>query len=1352
MTISRLSAPDGLPGTARAMATGDFDEDGVPDLIMGYGSGADSSLSLYRGNADALDSTRSGNHRESLARVNAASLRPARSIPLTDAPDFLATGDFNGDGHIDIATTTRTDSGLRLLLGDGHGRYPSTTYLALGGRVTAMAANDDGASSCLAIGLVDQTGPSLMVFKSTDAIAAGAAEVIQLPAETAAIAFRHPSLGDSTDLLIGAGRELLLVRSQTEMKVIRRHQFSSAISSMTTGYFGDDSAPDVAVLTSDGAVSLLEESDSSIENSDWVDSFTLGVWPQSTQLIRARVSGNKTDDLVLIDPAGQSIHLLVDDGDALAGSSGHGVARGRVSVQLEIDGEPVAIAPVRLNEDALSDLVILKAGATAPTLVHPQAAMTFVVLNTNDSGPDSLRQAILDANANAGTDTINFNIPGPVPQTITPLTPLPAITESITINGTSQPGFAGTPVIELNGLNAGAAADGLTINASSCAVRGLVINRFSGNGMVINGIANIIEGNYIGTNTGGSFALANSQDGIVIAGGTSNAVGGTTAAARNLLSGNRNGIQIAAGSGTQVRGNFIGTNASGTGSVGNSVVGVLIGSSGNAVGAVGSASSNTIAFNGAAGVAVTSGAGNSILSNSIFLNGGLGIDLGLTGVTPNDTGDGDSGANNLQNFPVLDSASSVGASTAVIGSLNSTAATSFRLEFFSNPVPNPSGFGDGQTFIGAITVTTDAGGNASFNPTFPVTVAPGQVVTATATSTTANNTSEFSKAIQVGGVTGGTPADLSLITNIAPNPVQTGSNITKTIVITNAGPATATSVTVTDVLSASLTFLTCDSTAGGVCGGTGNNRTITFASLAPASTAIITIVAEVKCSVAGGTVIGNTATVFSSSTPDTNPGNNVGTATTVANNLGPRIACPGAITQGNDTGKCSAVVNYVTPFAVDNCTGTGVVCTPPSGSSFAIGTTTVTCLATDAGGATASCSFTVTVNDVEPISLICPSNVVVTATPGNCTPIVNFGGPTVLDNCPGGSVTCVPPSGSSFPLGITNVRCTAVDAKGGQASCGFTVTVNGAPQAVVRLEGDGPTLEFGPINALKKVKKLKKQPARNFTVENVGCLPLVLTFDSLRRIGEDVDRGRIGDPDDRDVFTLYRVDSSGNQTELEILSDVLINPGQKQNFRVRFHPVIPTVENETRGLPAGQVLPDVITSRITFSQNSGPPIAIDLVGHLNTAVLLTDPGNPRNGATIVFSRVEDEFVIEYTVFDSDLDVNKATYQFADSHNRPVGQLISVGLTSLIQQAGFVTGQTFTIRQRITGAEGHGEIALVVVTVFDGESSDSASSVLGASANAVATPLSRTGLRFGPRFLYAPVVRLPDDAALNRARR
>src|SRR5262249_34982156 len=138
---------------------------------------------------------------------------------------------------------------------------------------------------------------------------------------------------------------------------------------------------------------------------------------------------------------------------------------------------------------------------------------TFTVINVADSGAGSLRQAILDANAHPGADLINFNIGSGV-QTIhvgsTTGLALPAIADTVVIDGTSQPGFAGTPLIELDGTNAGAASNGVVVAAANCTLQGLVINRFSASGIVLQaGSGNVVVGNYLGTDTSGSVALGN---------------------------------------------------------------------------------------------------------------------------------------------------------------------------------------------------------------------------------------------------------------------------------------------------------------------------------------------------------------------------------------------------------------------------------------------------------------------------------------------------------------------------------------------------------------------------------------------------------------------------------------------------------------------------------------------------------------------------------------------------------------------------------------------------------------------------------------------------------------------------
>jgi len=131
-----------------------------------------------------------------------------------------------------------------------------------------------------------------------------------------------------------------------------------------------------------------------------------------------------------------------------------------------------------------------------------------------------------------------------------------------------------------------------------------------------------------------------------------------------------------------------------------------------------------------------------ISSNSIHDNGLLGIDLGSDGVTPNDAGDADTGANGLQNFPVISAAFGFNGKPTIYGTLQSVASKDFILEFFANQAADSSGFGEGQILLGQARVTTSGSGDAAFNVMFPL-PANASVVSAVAIDSN-GNTSEFS--------------------------------------------------------------------------------------------------------------------------------------------------------------------------------------------------------------------------------------------------------------------------------------------------------------------------------------------------------------------------------------------------------------------------------------------------------------------------------------------------------------------------------------------------------------------------------------------------------------------------------
>jgi hypothetical protein len=669
-----------------------------------------------------------------------------------------------------------------------------------------------------------------------------------------------------------------------------------------------------------------------------------------------------------------------------------------------------------------SGIVIL--GACLSFTAFSAFGNTFTVTNTNDTGAGSLRQAIADANGNAGLDTIAFNIPGSGVHTITPVTQLPFITSPVVLDGYTQPGASANTLangdnavllIEINGaiLTNNGVALLLQTGASGSTIRGLVIdngwdsavltdtdtvtvegcflgtdptgaiargnthgvrmesgqptsgmriggtspaarNVISGNSTgvsIFSGANQLVQGNFIGTDATGTTALANGS--AVDLRTDDNLIGGTTAAARNIIAGIGNsggfgGIEVRSGARNRIQGNFIGTDVTGTKPLGfgffgavlldggsatqvggltaapgtppgnviagslygifiqgvsnNTILGNLIGtdatgnkalgnsldginiqgasnviggldvmarnvisangrhgislgndnvsvrdnsvqgnfigtdlsgtqllgnggdgvfvidSINNTIGGEGvvitdsinhtiggvvpaGAPGNLIAGNGGRGVGVAFGAfgvtGLAIKGNSIFSNGGLGIDLSRDGVTLNDAGDADTGVNNLQNYPVLTSASSSGGNTAIAGTLNSAANTTYRIEFFANNAVDPTGYGEGQSFAGSTNVTTDANGNASFNVNVPQ-IAGIQHVTATATDPNGNS-SEFSGAI--GQL-------LNISTRLR---VQTGDNVLiggfiiagsdpKRVIVRGIGPSLA-SVGVQDFLA-----------------------------------------------------------------------------------------------------------------------------------------------------------------------------------------------------------------------------------------------------------------------------------------------------------------------------------------------------------------------------------------------------------------------------------------------------------------------------------------------------------------------------------------------------------------------
>lgn len=363
----------------------------------------------------------------------------------------------------------------------------------------------------------------------------------------------------------------------------------------------------------------------------------------SGQFIKARISGSGNEDLIVIEPGSVSFIGRIKE-------PSRGYAAEIVTEKMKVD-QVSAIIPMRLNSDGLSDLVLI--GTTQePAVLMSSPAQVYVVNSTDDAGGDcmtglapcTLRRAMFLANQSSDYDYIVFDLPPAGAQTIHLQSELPRITTPMLIDATTQPGYIGSPIVELDGSGASGNLNGFSVEASNSVFRGFIINRMKAtvtdNGVMIagNGIAiystnfhrnvggNFVEGNWFGIDASGNVDLGNHATGVNIYDADFNTIGGTVPSARNVMSGNGNpeetglqgaGLALTAADLNSIKGNFIGTNASGNASVGNSYgsffSGILNDFGGDEVGA-----GNVVSGNGSAPNSFGDCAGRGVMVVSVY--------------------------------------------------------------------------------------------------------------------------------------------------------------------------------------------------------------------------------------------------------------------------------------------------------------------------------------------------------------------------------------------------------------------------------------------------------------------------------------------------------------------------------------------------------------------------------------------------------------------------------------------------------------------------------------------------------------------------------------------------------------
>ena len=477
-----------------------------------------------------------------LAGSGAGGLGSPLVLPLGQSSwisEIADLGDLNGDGHADLGVVEFSTNRVVLLFGNGaSGFVPQLVSNAAAGliRVVSGDVNGDGSRD-----LVYSTTRGAAV-QLGDGDGNFAAPVLHAAAASGAVRVVDVNGDGRLDIVVGSGN------GEPAGVVVLLNLCGQPSTDLTLSVT-DSPDPVAEGNTLTYSATITNQGPAAAPNVTF------------TQLLPAGYTGTASPSTGTCSVTGR----LISCGIGLLPSAGSAT---------------VDVAVTTIAGATLTSLATVSSDSNDPnpsnnsvsidTLVTA-AGRSLEVSNTSDSGAGSLRKAILDSNADSGDrDTIVFNIQGSGVQTINLLSALPQITQPIVIDATTQTGYAGTPLIELNGN--GLTAIGLNVQGGNSIVRGLAINRFNGPAITIQTQGgSVVEGNYIGIDPTGTVARPNTGHGVLVQ-SANNRIGGVTAAARNVISGNQGTgvvLQNSTATNNLVQGNYIGTNGSGTSAIAN---------------------------------------------------------------------------------------------------------------------------------------------------------------------------------------------------------------------------------------------------------------------------------------------------------------------------------------------------------------------------------------------------------------------------------------------------------------------------------------------------------------------------------------------------------------------------------------------------------------------------------------------------------------------------------------------------------------------------------------------------------------------------------------------------------------
>lgn len=419
-------------GTPLTLASGDFDEDGVQDLVSGHATGSGGSLTVYRGNIAAL-------WPYGAAAQNGAPepfLPNPHTLSLPIAPDLLVEGDFDADGHQDLIAAQQGSNALYFLKGNGHGDFAPAKRITVAGSITAMIAGEinqvDGLADVV-VAVTGDAGSAVLVYQSSSGALNGEPEVFPLQQPATALALGKFSDIALRDLVIGAGSDLVMVRGRdrhlpntAQPAVLTRQTLSFNIRSIAAGDF-TSGGPSLAIAGDDGKLHVLEHSltgsalaqavgnaaqatmqpaaptrdglttgmsgsvaiaaqarvaaasrmAGTLDGPDWTErsSVSLPGGQAAPRLVVARISGSLQDDLVLADGANSQLHVLstvAPANDLRAMSASNGPSTPAQAGELQLLASLDAANPP---------------AAVLPMRLNQHGLSGLVVLARNETGP-----------------------------------------------------------------------------------------------------------------------------------------------------------------------------------------------------------------------------------------------------------------------------------------------------------------------------------------------------------------------------------------------------------------------------------------------------------------------------------------------------------------------------------------------------------------------------------------------------------------------------------------------------------------------------------------------------------------------------------------------------------------------------------------------------------------------------------------------------------------------------------------------------------------------------------------------------------------------------------------------------